>query len=187
MKLFPSLIIAVLILFSFTNTGFAQNNDDIFVPVQNPSAQTSEKQASPLNALIQLQNNLYRIVLTFDERASHYSGTSSSESSFCSELDNSLKNYVKKNSAEVQSLVTQLVAETKDIAPQQQAEISKSIHIAMTSSGVNRKRAQEILYICLYRFKNEDGTPKNYSVEKTLREWFTLQAPLVDLWLGPVD
>ena len=215
------LFLACFLYFS-TTLAYAQSGDSIFVPAypqNDPDIQKS--QPSPLNQLITLQRNLYRIVLTFDERArqvesvsrrfesdylksqeyritqqdsdsaSNYTltgyGTLVKEPTMCAELDNALKNYIAKNATDLKAAVTQLVAETQHYTDAQKKETAAVIRTAIHASDTDYRRAQEILYLCLYRYKSMTGVPTRYSVEKTLREWFNIQAPLIDLWLGPVD
>ena len=216
-----SLFFACFLYFSATSA-FAQSGESIFVPV-NPQNESNiqNSQQSPLNQLINLQRNFYRIVLTFDERARQVESVSRrfesdylklqenraiqqdsdqgnnypltgysilvKEPTMCAELDNALKIYIKKNAADLSAVITQLVAETQNYSEAQKAETAAIIRTAIHASDTDYQRAQEILYLCLYRYKSMTGNPTKYSVEKTLREWFTIQAPLLDLWLGPVD
>lgn len=206
------------------SSAYAQSDESIFVPVQSETtANTQNSQATPLSQLLSLQLNLYRVVLTFDERAKQYENAHDhfetmllqakenqlvqnnghskqdalysipgysavvKEPTLCAELDNALKSYIKKHAQDLTVVVTQLTQETQNYSEQQKAATATAIHTALTSSGINVRRAEEIMYLCLYRYKNELGSPRKYSVEKTLREWFTIQTPLIDLWLGPVD
>ena len=222
MKLFSALF-SFFLIFTATSA-YAQSNENIFVPIPSSNESSVQNQhSSPLSQLISLQLNLYKVVLTFDERAKKFENAHDhfetmllqarenqmvrnndaaaqdpihnipgysavvKEPTLCAELDNALKSYIKKHSQDLTAVVTQLTAETQNYSEQQKAETASFIHSTLKSSGIDIRRSEEILYLCLYRYKNELGVPRNYSVEKTLREWFTIQAPLVDLWIGPVD
>lgn len=104
----------------------------------------------------------------------------------CSELDESLKRYIAKNSAALENAVQVLAEETKSMSETEKAEMAQKLRVALAAIP-NLRRAEEILYICLYRFKNELGYQPSYMVERTMRTWFTMQEPLLDAWLGDVD
>lgn len=109
------------------------------------------------------------------------------EPTLCARIDADLKDFVRSHAQEVQHLVKQISADTSKLSDEQKNSLAQSIHTAKAASKTDYRRAQEILYLCLYKYKNDIGASRSYSVEKTLREWFNLQAPLIDLWIGPVD
>ncbi len=104
----------------------------------------------------------------------------------CSELDESLKRYIAKNSPALESAVQILAEQSKSMSETEKAETAQKIRVALAAIP-NLRRAQEILYICLYRFKNELGYQPPFMVERTMRTWFGMQEPLLDAWLGDVD
>ena len=116
-----------------------------------------------------------------------YYSTLMHEPTACNQLDKALAHYISKNSAELDATMTQLIAETKDFTEEQKAQMAQTLRTAFAAAVPNKRRAQEILYFCLHRFKNEIGVQKPYSMEKTLKNWFIIEARLLDEWLGPVD
>ena len=109
------------------------------------------------------------------------------EPTLCARIDQDLKAFIRAHTAETEQLIKRISTDTANFSDEEKASLAKSIRTARAASHTDQRRAQEILYLCLHRYKNEIGVTKPYSIEKTLREWFNIQAPLVDLWLGPVD
>lgn len=116
-----------------------------------------------------------------------YYNTLIHEPTACNQLDKALAQYIAKNSSQLSHTITQLINETKDYSEEQKIQTAAKLQTAFAAAAPNKKRAQEILYFCLHRFKNEIGVQKPYSIEKTLRNWFNIEAKLLDVWLGPVD
>ena len=106
--------------------------------------------------------------------------------SLCAELDASLKRYIDKNTGPLDHAVRELVAKTKQMTEDEKAAMADKIR-GLLAEIPNMRRAEEILYLCLYRYKNELGVQPPYQVEKTMRIWFSHQEPLLDAWLGNVD
>lgn len=202
----------------------------IFVPADGSLlGETQQNQPSaPLSKddidhFVQLQIDLYRVVMTFDARAKQVeknirpfeeaelirseqqalAGKNAepiqrspenaarysllvSEPTLCKELDESLKRYIEKNTPALEAVVKTFTAETLKMSEPQKAETAARVRDTLQAYP-DLRRAQEILYLCLYRYKNDAGMPRAYSVEKTMRNWFNIQLPLVDAWLGNVD
>lgn len=107
-------------------------------------------------------------------------------SSLCQELDASLQRYIEKNKTELDQVIQNLVKYSSKLSEQEKETVSAGMRTTIAAMPA-RKRAQEILYLCLYKYKNESGVPTTWSVEKTLRQWHVIQLPLIDVWLGNVD
>ena len=108
------------------------------------------------------------------------------EPSLCAQIDESLKRFIAKNGDALSHAVSDLTKKTKAMNDAEKAVEAEKYRVAMAAIPES-KRAQEILYLCLYKYKNANGIPTAYSVEKTLRQWFVIETPLVDAWLGNVD
>lgn len=108
------------------------------------------------------------------------------EPTLCAKLDAALKNYVATSTPALESTIATLVRTTKDADDEQKRDISKRLAVA-NAAIANRKRAQEILYLCIYKLKSETGKSRDYSVERTMRQWYRIQLPILDAWLGNVD
>lgn len=107
-------------------------------------------------------------------------------SSLCQEMDASLDRYISKKTPELDVVVQSLTNKTKSMSDAEKAEFAKRLN--MLIAGIPElRRAEEILYLCLYKYKNEAGFPTTWSVDKTLRKWFAVQQPLLDAWIGNVD
>lgn len=202
----------------------------IFVPAEGSlNSEVQQNQASAptkqdyINHFVQLQIDLYRVVMTFDARAKQVekairpfeeaelqrmeqqalAGKNAepiprtpehaarysllvSEPTLCKELDESLKRYIEKNTPALEAVVKTFTAETLKMSENEKAETAARVRDTLQAYP-DLRRAQEILYLCLYRYKNDAGIPRAYSVEKTMRVWFNIQLPLVDAWLGNVD
>ena len=206
----------------------AQAQESIFVPLaetgtESPEAQDGQplQNNDSLSNWIKLQADLYKIVLTFDEKAKllernlyhneqvrlmneeirfkaqtahrkpndngSYDGMEQVYGSMlCSELNDTLNRYIDKNTAALDAVVKKIVAETEPMNESEREAYSQRIQVAMAAVP-NLRRAQEILYLCLYKYKTEAGVPAAWSVEKTLRKWNAVQVPILDTWLGNVD
>ena len=229
MQNFRFFILPIFIAICVATAGIAFAQSAIFVPADGIHAgEPSPNDAANLKQddiarFVQLQIDLYRVVMTFDARAKQVekairpfeeaellrmeqqalAGKDAeqiprtpenaarysllvSEPTLCKELDESLRRYIEKNTPALEAVVKSFTAETLDMSDAQKAETAARIRTALQAYTVLR-RAQEILYLCLYRYKNDVGMPRPYSVEKTMRAWFTIQLPLVDAWLGNVD
>lgn len=108
------------------------------------------------------------------------------EPTLCAQLDEALKRFIAQNGDALSLAVSDLTQKTNSMTEQEKALEAEKYRVAMAAIP-EVKRAQEILYLCLYKYKNENGMPIPYSVEKTMRNWFVIQTPLVDAWLGNVD
>ena len=108
------------------------------------------------------------------------------EPTLCAQLDEALKRFIAKNGDPLSHAVADLTQKTKEMSEAEKAAEAEKYRVAMAAIPEVR-RAQEILYLCLYKYKNENGIPTAYSVEKTMRNWFVIETPLVDAWLGNVD
>ena len=208
--------------------GIAAAQSSIFVPAGSSLADDTalpapEPAQDYVSQFVQLQTDMYRIVMTFDARAKQVekniipfeeaelqrqeqqalAGKNAapiprspenaarysilvSEPTLCKELDESLKRYIDKNTPALEAVVKSFTAETLKMSESQKAETAARVRETLHAYP-DLRRAQEILYLCLYRYKNDVGMPRPYSVEKTMRAWFNLQLPLVDAWLGNVD
>ncbi len=216
-------ITGIFFVLSMIVAPVAHAQESIFVPM--PTTE-SEPQEAPVNddALsnwIKLQADLYKIVLTFDEKAKllernilhneqvrlnndeirfkalsanrkpnesgNYGGEEQIYSStLCSELNDTLNRYIDKNTSALDGVVKKIVAETASMDETQKASYSQRIQVAVAAIP-NLRRSQEILYLCLYKYKTEAGVPAAWSLEKTLRKWNAVQVPILDAWLGNVD
>ncbi len=107
-------------------------------------------------------------------------------SSLCQELDASLQRFIDKNKAALDEVVHSLVKYSSNLSDTEKDAVSTRMRTTIAAMS-DRKRSQEILYLCLYKYKNESGVPTTWSVEKTLRQWYVIQLPLIDVWLGNVD
>ena len=213
----------------------AQEGENIWVPAANviPPEGRDAVAAEPGDALmgmVNLQRDLYRVVMTFDEQARRVEGMliwyeqariqnhekrmsglvpqpdpdtvqidpETGEPVFddglihfktpllCSELDESLRRYINKNVDQMEKYAKTLAAEAQKLTDGEKAETAERLRVALAAIPELR-RAEEILYICLYKYKNDAGVPTTYSVEKTLRSWYMAQEKLVDAWIGNVD
>lgn len=107
-------------------------------------------------------------------------------SSLCQELDASLDRYISKKTPELDVVVQSLTKRTQALSEGDKAEFAKRLN--MLIAGIPAlKRSEEILYLCLYKYKNEAGMPTSWAVDKTLRRWYAVQQPLLDAWIGNVD
>ena len=109
------------------------------------------------------------------------------EPTMCSELNKAVAQYIAQNKAELDSVISKLVAETKDFSEDQKIQMASGVRTAFSAAVPQKDRAYEILYQCLHRQKNEVGVPKSFNFEKTLKDWFIIEARLIDAWMGPVD
>ncbi len=108
------------------------------------------------------------------------------EPTLCAQLDEALKRFIAKNGDALSYAVADLAKKTNAMSEDEKAAEAEKYRVAMAAIPEIR-RAQEILYLCLYKYKNENGIPTAYSVEKTMRSWFVIETPLVDAWNGNVD
>ena len=108
------------------------------------------------------------------------------EPTMCAQLDETLKRFIAKNGDALSHAVSDLTKQTKTMSDAEKAVEAEKYRVAMAAIPEVR-RAQEILYLCLYKYKNENGIPTAYSVEKTMRSWFVIETPLIDAWIGNVD
>lgn len=222
------LLILPIFLSLLAFPGIATAQSSIFVPAggspaDDPALPAPAPPQDHVAQFVQLQTDMYRIVMTFDARAKHVekaiipfeaaelqrqeqqalAGKNAdpiprspenaarysilvSEPTLCKELDESLRRYIDKNTPELEAVVKSFTAETLKMSETQKAETAARVRETLHAYP-DLRRAQEILYLCLYRYKNDVGQPRPYSVEKTMRAWFNIQLPLVDAWLGNVD
>lgn len=203
--------------------GFAaQAQESIFLPLSGDESEHADVPADDtLQSWIKLQSDLYKVVLTFDEKAkqlekhlllneqarlhneeirfnaqsSHWkpdeNGNYGGEqqiygSMLCSELNESLDRYITKNIPALDDAIQKLTADSAGMNETQKAAFAGRIQVLLASVP-NIRRSQEILYLCLYKYKTESGMSAPWSVEKTLRRWYMVQAPILDIWLGNVD
>ncbi|MBO4350825.1 MAG: hypothetical protein J6A01_07780 [Proteobacteria bacterium] len=108
------------------------------------------------------------------------------EPTLCAQLDEALKRYIAKNGDALSYAVADLTKKTNAMSEEEKAAEAEKYRVAMAAIPEVR-RAEEILYLCLYKYKNDNGVPTVYSVEKTMRSWFVIETPLIDAWLGNVD
>lgn len=108
------------------------------------------------------------------------------EPSMCTQLAQSLETYITKNAPKLDAAIQELTTLTQQATDRQKSEIAAHIS-RQTASRKSIRRAQEILYLCLYKQKDELGLPRKFPVEKQMRAWFRIQLPLLDLWLGDID
>ena len=108
------------------------------------------------------------------------------EPTVCAQLDSALNAYIAAVTPALEATIATLVRTTANASDDEKRSISKRLATA-TAAMANRKRAQEILYLCIYKLKSETGKPRNYSVERTMRIWYRIQLPILDAWLGNVD
>ena len=108
------------------------------------------------------------------------------EPTVCAQLDTALNAYIAHVTPALEATIDTLVRTTANASDDEKRSISKRLATA-TAAMANRKRAQEILYLCIYKLKSETGKPRNYSVERTMRIWYRIQLPILDAWLGNVD
>lgn len=108
------------------------------------------------------------------------------EPTMCALLDQKLKSYILDNRDALDSVVKAIVQMTATMDERAKADFAKRIAVA-SAAITTRQRAQQILYLCVYKLKDETGKPRDYSVERTMREWYRSQLPILDAWLGNVD
>ena len=144
-----------------TNTGIWATPDPTH---GHATAPESGDAAAALKTWIALQNGLYDVVVRFDEQAAA----------------------MQKHLPAFEQYVLERTNEAANASDDEKRSISKRLATA-TAAMANRKRAQEILYLCIYKLKSETGKPRNYSVERTMRIWYRIQLPILDAWLGNVD
>ena len=108
------------------------------------------------------------------------------EPTLCAQLDDALSRYIAKNGNALSIAVADLTKKTNAMSEAEKAAEAQKYRVAMAAIPELR-RAQEILYLCLYKYKNDNGVPTAYSVEKTMRKWYVIETPLVDAWIGNVD
>ena len=106
------------------------------------------------------------------------------EPSMCTQLARALNAYIQAHTNDLSDVITRLAALPAD--PDSRTAQARAISDALDTVP-NQRRTQEILYLCLYKQKNELGQPRPESVEKAMRNWFRIQLPLLDAWLGNVD
>lgn len=106
------------------------------------------------------------------------------EPSMCTQLARALNTYIQAHTNDLSDVITRLAALPAD--PDSRTAQARAISDALDTVP-NQRRTQEILYLCLYKQKNELGQPRPESVEKAMRNWFRIQLPLLDAWLGNVD
>ena len=110
------------------------------------------------------------------------------EPTVCKTLDESLKAYIAAHEQEVTAAVKQLLAQTATMTDEDKAAAAKRFAACLNPNAKPFIRdAQQVLYVCVYRQKNIRNVMLNYSVEKTMRQFQQLQAPLVSAWLGNMD
>jgi hypothetical protein len=109
------------------------------------------------------------------------------EPTLCKNLNDAISQYVTQHTAELEGVVQQLMAQTSAMDDVAKNAFAQKLQTALAASSPHKRRAQEILYQCLYKNKGATGLPLDYSVEKTMRNWFMIQQPLIEAWIGHVD
>ena len=108
------------------------------------------------------------------------------EPTMCKNLDDALKAYIAQTEPALSAAVQTLARHAITADDAQKFAIARRL-ADESDAMAHRKRAQEILYLCIYKLKSECGKPRNYAVEKTMRQWYRIQLPVLDAWLGNVD
>ncbi len=108
------------------------------------------------------------------------------EPTMCKNLDDALKTYIAQTEQALSAVVRTLARSAQKADDAQKADIARRLADA-SEAMTDRNRAREILYLCIYKLKSESGKPRSYSVEKTMRQWYRIQLPVLDAWLGNVD
>ena len=104
------------------------------------------------------------------------------EPTLCAEMDAILTQYVDAHSAELQSLVSVLLAQYKTMDDAQKEKMAATIGTSMAATP-KLKSVHNMMALCVYKQKNELGRPTKYSPEKTWRRWYRIQTPLLSAWL----
>ena len=108
------------------------------------------------------------------------------EPGLCAGLNASISSYVDAHSEALSRVTEALVQETSTLDEGERAEFASRLRVSL--AGIeSRVRAQEILWYCLYKDKDELGRPREYSVERTMKAWYRIQEPLITSWIGEVD
>lgn len=109
------------------------------------------------------------------------------EPTLCSRLDEAIRQYVSANSLTLDTVVQQLKQQTETMDDAAKQAFAQRLQTALAAARPHKARVESILYQCLYKNKNDLGMPRDYSVEKSMRNWFMIQQPLIDAWIGNVD
>ncbi|MCL2326155.1 MAG: hypothetical protein FWC40_06650, partial [Proteobacteria bacterium] len=113
------------------------------------------------------------------------------EPTLCAELNKAILGFT----AEHESTLRQAAKAVNETMPGMdetaRAELARAYASAFPTDnsalGVSQRRAQKILYFCIYRTQTPANKPRTYSVERTMRRFNEIQAPLTNAWLGNLD
>lgn len=108
------------------------------------------------------------------------------EPGLCAGLNEALSAYVNANMEALTRVTEALVQETSGYDEAARAEFASRLRVSLAGME-GKRRAQEIMWFCLYKDKDELGRPREYSVERTMKAWYRIQEPLITSWIGEVD
>ena len=113
------------------------------------------------------------------------------ESTLCAELNRAILGFTAEHESTLRQ-AAKVVSETMpSMTEAARAELAQAYARAFPTDnstlGVSQRRAQKILYFCVYRVQTPANKPRTYSVERTMRRFNEIQSPLTNAWLGNLD
>lgn len=108
------------------------------------------------------------------------------EPGLCAGLNEAISSYVNANMEAMTRVTEALVRETSTYGEEERGEFASRLRVTLAGME-GKRRAQEILWYCLYKDKDELGQPRAYSVERTMKAWYRVQESLITSWIGEVD